>query len=76
VFTSSPASQDYTSRANQWAGNLCLPKAAAYQNVVFVINRDFEASKRNNQYMRIHKKQRLAADGRGALFRDAYKCSR
>ncbi len=39
VFTSSPASQEYRSRPNQWAGNLCLPKAVAHDNVVLVMYR-------------------------------------
>jgi len=39
VFTNSPASNDYTSRPNKWAGNLCLPKAIAHENVVLVMYR-------------------------------------
>lgn len=39
MFTSSPASEEYKGRPNKWAGNLCLPKAVAYENVVLVVYR-------------------------------------
>jgi len=39
VFTNSPASEEYRGRPNLWAGNLCLPKAVAHENVVLVIYR-------------------------------------
>ena len=39
VFTNSPASEEYNNRPNKWAGNLCLPKAVAHENVVLVIYR-------------------------------------
>ncbi len=44
VFTNSPGSNDYTSRPNQLAGNLNLPRAVAHQNVqlcIYRINPDF-----------------------------------
>ena len=39
VFTTSPGSDDYTARPNQLAGNLNLPRAAAYENVLLCIYR-------------------------------------
>ena len=39
VFTSSPGSVDYLARPNQLAGNLNLPRAAAYENVLLCIYR-------------------------------------
>ncbi|MCI8622672.1 MAG: hypothetical protein HFG26_03300 [Provencibacterium sp.] len=39
VFTTSPASDDYTARPNQLAGNLNLPRAAAHENVLLCIYR-------------------------------------
>jgi len=39
VFTTSPASNEYTFRPNLFAGNLCLPRAVAHQNVLLCIYR-------------------------------------
>ena len=39
VFTTNPASLEYQNRPNRWAGNLCLPRAAAHENVLFCIYR-------------------------------------
>lgn len=39
VFTNSPASLEYQNRPNRWAGNLCLPRAAQFQNVLLCIYR-------------------------------------
>ncbi len=39
VFTTSPASLEYGSRPNRWAGNLCLPRAVQHENVLLCIYR-------------------------------------
>lgn len=39
VFTTNPASLEYANRPNRWAGNLCLPRAAAHENVLLCIYR-------------------------------------
>ncbi|WP_320920248.1 hypothetical protein [Eisenbergiella porci] len=39
VFTTSPGSEDYHARPNQVAGNLFLPRAAAFENVLICIYR-------------------------------------
>ncbi len=39
VFTTSPASLEYSNRPNRWAGNLCLPRAAQHENVLLCIYR-------------------------------------
>ncbi|MDR1569717.1 MAG: hypothetical protein LBS72_04430 [Oscillospiraceae bacterium] len=39
VFTTNPGSNDYTSRPNKFAGNLCLPRAVAHRNVLLCVYR-------------------------------------
>ncbi len=39
IFTNNPASGDYMARPNKWAGNLCLPKVIAHENVLVCIYR-------------------------------------
>lgn len=39
IFTTSPASLEYSNRPNRWAGNLCLPRTAMDENVLICIYR-------------------------------------
>ncbi len=39
IFTTNPASNEYFNRPNRWAGNLTLPRAVQYHNVLLCIYR-------------------------------------
>ncbi len=39
IFTTNPASVEYLNRPNRWAGNLTLPRAVQYENVLLCIYR-------------------------------------